>query len=174
VTRKQTTPIALVILIAVQVVCAAFFVADLVADWREAQLYPAAEFRLHLPIEAVATLALLAAVALELHFLRGLMRRNAELERSLGIARGAVAEVIDAHFSAWGLSPAERDVALFLVKGLNTAEIAEVRGSAEGTIKAHLAAIYRKSGTRSRSDMLSVLIDSLVAGEKGPFASVVD
>jgi hypothetical protein len=100
VTRTARTPVALLILIAVQVVCAAFFVADLAADWREARLSPAEEFRLHLPIEAVATLALLGAVALELHLLRVLMRRNADLERSLDIARGAVTDVIDAHFTA--------------------------------------------------------------------------
>jgi DNA-binding NarL/FixJ family response regulator len=157
-------------LIAVQIVCAAFFVADLVADYHEAVVSPAGEFRLHFPIEAVATLALLAAVVFETRYLLALLRRKADLERSLAVASGAVHNVIEAHFDVWGLSPAERDVAMFLVKGLNTAEIAEMRGSAEGTIKAHLNAIYRKSGTRSRAEMLSVLIDSLMAGEKGPFA----
>ena len=157
-------------LIAVQIVCAAFFMADLVADFREAAVSPSGEFRFHLPIEAVATLALLAAVVFETRYVVRLLRRKDDLERSLAVARGAVHDVIEAHFEAWGLSPSERDVAMFLVKGLNTAEIAEMRASAEGTIKAHLNAIYRKSGTRSRADMLSVLIDSLMAGEKGPFA----
>jgi DNA-binding CsgD family transcriptional regulator len=69
-----------------------------------------------------------------------------------------------------GLSPSEGDVAMFLVKGLDTAEIAGKQGRAEGTIKAHPNGIYRKSGTRSRAEMLSILIDSLMAGEKGPFA----
>jgi DNA-binding NarL/FixJ family response regulator len=164
VTTDAKTPIALLVLIAVQVFCAAFFIVDLVADYREAMQAPSGEFQLHLPIEAVATLALLAAVAVETAYLRRLLRRKADLERSLDMARGAVNDVIEAQFDIWGLSPSERDVAMFLVKGLNTTEIAEMRGSAEGTVKAHLNAIYRKSGTRSRSDMLSVLIDSLMAG----------
>lgn len=168
--QDRKTPVALMALIAVQILCAAFFVVDLVADYREAVVSPAGEFRLHLPIEAIATLALLAAVVFETRYLLGLLRRKADLEQSLAVARGAVHDVIEAHFEVWGLSPSERDVAMFLVKGLNTSEIAEVRGSAEGTIKAHLNAIYRKSGTRSRSEMLSVLIDSMMAGEKGPFA----
>ncbi|MGI1662612.1 helix-turn-helix transcriptional regulator [Palleronia sp. KMU-117] len=163
-TPDAKTPIALVVLIAVQIFCAAFFVVDLFADYREAQLAPSDEFQLHLPIEAIATLALLGAAAVETTYLRRLLRRKADLERSLEMARGAVTDVIESHFDVWGLSPSERDVAMFLVKGLNTTEIAEMRGSAEGTVKAHLNAIYRKSGTRSRSDMLSVLIDSLMAG----------
>ena len=157
-------------LIAVQFVCAAFFITDLAADYHEAVLSTDGEFGFHLPIEAVATFAILAAVAFETWYLWQLVRRKADLERSLAVARGAVHDVIEAHFEAWGFSPSERDVAMFLVKGLNTAEIAEMRGSAEGTIKAHLNAIYRKSGTRSRAEMLSVLIDSLMAGDKGPFA----
>lgn len=169
-TRNVKTPIVLLILIAVQVFCAAFFMADLFADYRAALQGPPGEFRFHLPIEAVASFGLLAAVAFETGYLVRLLRRKADLERSLDIARGAVHDVIEAHFENWGLSPSERDVATFLVKGLNTAEIATMRGSAEGTIKAHLNAIYRKSGTRSRAEMLSVLIDSLMAGEKGPFA----
>jgi len=168
--KDRKTPVALMALIAVQILCAAFFAADLVADYREATMSSEGGVPVHLPIEAVAALALLAAVVFETRYLLGLLRRKADLERSLAIARGAVHDVIEAHFEAWGLSPSERDVAMFLVKGLNTAEIAEMRGSAEGTIKAHLNGIYRKSGTRSRAEMLSVLIDSLMAGEKGPFA----
>jgi DNA-binding CsgD family transcriptional regulator len=169
-TQDAKTPLALMALIAVQIVCAAFFMADLVADYREAALSPAGEASFHLPIEAVATFSLLAAVAFETRYVIGLLRRKADLERSVAVASGVVHDVIEAHFEVWGLSPSERDVAMFLVKGLNTAEIAEMRGSAEGTIKAHLNGIYRKSGTRSRAEMLSVLIDSLMAGEKGPFA----
>ena len=41
------------------------------------------------------------------------------------------------------LSPAERDVALFQIKGLSVAEIAALRGTSEGTVKAQAAAIVR-------------------------------
>ena len=42
------------------------------------------------------------------------------------------------------------------------AKIADLCGSAEGTIKSHLNAIYRKSGTSGRGDLLSVIIDGLI------------
>ena len=40
------------------------------------------------------------------------------------------------------LTPAEADVALFAIKGLNTADIAGLRQTSEGTVKAQTNAIY--------------------------------
>ncbi|SIS77644.1 regulatory protein, luxR family [Roseivivax lentus] len=155
-------PAGLALLMAVQLVCAAFFIGDVVADFRA---NPAlGSWPYHLGIEAVATLSLLGAIVIEARFLMSLLRRKAHLEQNLKIAHAAVHEVIDAHFESWKLSPAENDVATFLVKGLDIAEIARVRDCAEGTVKAHLNAIYRKSGTRNRGELLSVLIDSLLDG----------
>lgn len=156
-------PLGFLILMATQCFCAASFVVDVIEDYEA--LGPMATSAPHLSIEAVATLSLIAAIAVEAHYLRRLLRRKADLEHSLAMARSAVSDAIEAHFDAWKLSPSERDVATFLVKGLSTAEIAALRGRAEGTIKAHLNAIYRKSGVRNRAEMLSLLIDSLMGGD---------
>jgi DNA-binding NarL/FixJ family response regulator len=153
-------PIGLIALIAVQVICVIFFITDVVEDYRAAA--PGSGLSLHLNIEAVATLSLLAAIVVEVRYLLALLRRKAQLEQAVEIASAAVHEVIDAHFEDWSLSPSERDVATFLVKGLDIAEIARVRGCAEGTVKAHLNAIYRKSGSRNRGELLSLLIDGLL------------
>ena len=98
------------------------------------------------------------------HFL-GLLQRKAQLERSVAQASAAVQDVIEAFLDAWSLTAAERDVAGLLIKGLTIAEIAGIRGSAEGTIKAHLNAIYRKSGTRNRADLLSLIIEHLLESQ---------
>lgn len=37
-----------------------------------------------------------------------------------------------------------------------------MRGSAEGTVKAQLNAIYRKSGTANRAALMSLLIDTMM------------
>ena len=153
-------PIGLVTLIAVQLFIVVFFLTDVAADFRQSA--PGAGLSAHLYIEAVAALSLLAAIAVEVRYLLALLRRKARLEQSLKIAGAAVHDVIEAHFETWKLSPAETDVAGFLVKGLEISEIAEMRGSADGTIKAHLNAIYRKSGTHNRGELLSVLIDSFL------------
>ncbi len=154
-------PAGLFALMALQFVCVVFFLGDVAADYRASAAH---SFELHLSVEIVATFSLLAAIVVEGKILLGLVRRKAHLEGRLRVASAAVYDVIEAHFQHWKLSPAETDVATFLVKGLEIAQIAELRGSAEGTVKAHLNAIYRKSGTHSRGELLSVLIDGLLGG----------
>jgi DNA-binding CsgD family transcriptional regulator len=156
-------PLGLALLIAIQFVCVIFYVGDVLADYREQP--PGSGFTVHLGFETFATLCLLAAIVVETRYLLLLLRRKAHLEQNLKLASAEVYDVIAAHFESWKLSPAETDVATFLVKGLEISQIAEVRGCAEGTVKAHLNAIYRKSGTRNRGELLSVLIDSLLGGE---------
>ena len=60
------------------------------------------------------------------------------------------------------LTPAERDVAMFSIKGLSTAEIASLRKTSEGTVKAQTNAIYRKAGVAGRSQLLSLFVDDLM------------
>jgi len=164
---RDTTTTVLIVLMAVQLACAVFFVSDAARDYmNEGGL---ARLDRHLAVEIVATAALLAAIVVEGRFLHGLIRRKARLEQGLANASAEVHAVIEAQFGEWRLSPAERDIAMFLVKGLGTQEIADMRASAEGTVKAHFAAIFRKAGVHSRAELLSVLIDRLLGGrlEKG-------
>ena len=75
------------------------------------------------------------------------------------------------------LEEAERDVALFSIKGLSTAAIAEMRQVSEGTVKAQTNAIYRKAGVSGRPQLLSLFIEDLMddglraRGEDQPTAS---
>jgi len=57
------------------------------------------------------------------------------------------------------LTPRERDVADRLGGGASNKEIAHALGVAEGTVKAHLTAIFRKLGTRSRLETAIVVTD---------------
>lgn len=153
-----TAPIPIIVLIAIQSFCALFFLMDVITDWGEVGGKPTS----HLLVEGMAVGTLTLAILFELRMIIELMQRKARLEKSLKDASRAVFEVIYDHFDLWALSPAERDVAGFLVKGFSTGEIASLRGNKEGTIKAHLNAIYRKSGTRNRAELMSVLIDRLI------------
>lgn len=155
---KISFPLGLALLILVQSACVLFFIADVIEDFRATP----GDGSLHLGIEAVAALCLLAGIVFEVRYLFDLLRRKSLLERNLKLASAAIHEVIQAHFEAWKLSASETDVATFLVKGLSISEIAEMRGCAEGTVKAHLNAIYRKSDTRNRGELLSLLIDSMM------------
>lgn len=90
------------------------------------------------------------------------IRRQRAAEESLRLASGAFMDVLEERFSDWGLTPAERDVALFSIKGLSTSDIAGLRTTSEGTVKAQTNAIYRKAGVSGRPQLLSLFIEELM------------
>jgi DNA-binding CsgD family transcriptional regulator len=156
---RRGRPLALIILIAVQLLCAAVFVSDSISDFiADGDVIVG----WHMVIEYTATLSLLVAIVVESQLLMQLLRREAHLERGMSIAAGALNDLIEEYFRTWGLTPSEQDVARFLIKGCEIAEIARLRGSAEGTVKAHLNAIYRKSGVSGRAALVSMLIEDLM------------
>jgi soluble lytic murein transglycosylase-like protein/DNA-binding CsgD family transcriptional regulator len=97
-------------------------------------------------------------------YLRHLFRRQAHAERAVSVASGALHEVIEDYFEQWGPTPAEADIASFAVKGFSISEIASLRGSAEGTVKTHLNAIYRKSGLAGRGQLVGLWVEDLLSG----------
>jgi DNA-binding NarL/FixJ family response regulator len=139
-----------------QLGCGAVFLNDLISEWR-AQ-------RLHAEVELIAVVALAIGATLFLREALHLSRRNARVERELHVASGAFQTVIEQHFDDWGLTPAERDVALLSIKGVSIAEIARMRDTREGTIKAQSTAIYRKVGVSSRAELVSVMVEELISG----------
>ena len=66
-----------------------------------------------------------------------------------------LAELVSAPF-------VDSDAEIVVAAGMTIPEIAALRGSAEGTIKSHLNAVYRKSGTQGRGDLLAVILDDLI------------
>lgn len=146
-----------VFLIVVQAICAVIFLSDAIGE----TLHESHSVW-HLTLEILACLVLLVAVLISARNLIDLIRRKASLERSLANASMAVQHVIESKFSDWSFSRSERDVASLIVKGLSTAEIARLRGTAEGTVKAQLNSIYRKADARSRSDLMSQILDAMI------------
>ena len=59
-------------------------------------------------------------------------------------------------------------MALFAIKGMSTQEIASLRATSEGTVKAQTNAIYRKAGVTGRPQLLSLFIDDLMDDEALP------
>ncbi len=114
--------------------------------------------------EIAAALGLVLGLGLGALALRASLDRAREAEERLRTARTAFQDLLEGRFAEWGLTPAERDVALFAIKGMSTAEIAALRGTSEGTVKAQAAAIYRKAGVSGRSQLLSLFIEDLVGG----------
>jgi DNA-binding CsgD family transcriptional regulator len=77
-------------------------------------------------------------------------------------------EAIDVQFSRWNLTDAEREVALLLLKGLSTKEIAAVRASSERTVREQARSIYSKGGLTGRSALSAFFLEDLLAPIERP------
>jgi len=87
-------------------------------------------------------------------------REAGDLLAGLGVA-------IDAQFERWQLSPAEREVALLLLKGLSHKEIATVRHVGEATVRQQAQGVYRKSGLSNRNDLAAFFLEDLLLPSRG-------
>jgi len=155
----------------IQAVCAFFFVSDILASVLGVETAPIS-WEMRELMEIGASVGLVLGVVVGGLMLRRALRdrthalrdRN-EAEERLRRASGAFMDLLHERFAEWGLTPSERDVALFAIKGLSTAEIAGLRTTSEGTVKAQTNAIYRKAGVSGRPQLLSLFIEDLVDGQ---------
>jgi DNA-binding CsgD family transcriptional regulator len=150
-------------------------VIDLVTDWNTGQSL------LHMLLE-LAAFVVIGAVTVAM--LRRRERRIGRLSRDLVRSRGeaerwrreaqqvlrGLGAAIDEQFERWGLTPAEREVALLLLKGLSLREVAEVRGTSERTAREQARAVYRKGELSGRSELSAFFLEDLLlpAGATGP------
>ena len=148
------------VLLAFQILCTLILLVDVTMEVRQAGWRLLSD--LHLMPELFAVLGLGVSTGFVALVLRRMRARQARLEQGLSVAAGALAGLIESYFTTWGLTAAEQDVATFTIKGYAIAEIATLRGSAEGTIKTHLNAIYRKAGVSGRAQLTSLLIEDLM------------
>jgi len=155
-------------------VLAAIPALDLAVDLREGASVS------HLITEALAALAAFAGAAwvgLGLRRDRNLaLVRLASTEQEAGQWRAEAArwradaesaargfgDAIDAEFERWGLSAAEREVALLLLKGLSHKEVAAARGTTERTARQQATTVYQKSGLAGRAELASYFLDALI------------
>jgi DNA-binding CsgD family transcriptional regulator len=162
--RVLAWPGALFIMISVSVV------VDLAADVERGMS------TLHLGTEAFALLLALGgivATACQLrraylancHLLHDLEGTRADLTRwrmdAEDLLRGLGA-AIDRHFAEWGLSSAEREVALLILKGLSYKDVASARNTSERTVRHQAVAIYRKAGVAGRAEMAAFFLEDLL------------
>jgi DNA-binding CsgD family transcriptional regulator len=161
--RGLPVTITLLLVVGVQAVCTLFFVWDIVAGVMGLRREPM-DWQIRELMEMGAAVGLVLGVVLGALLLARTILRNREVEGRLRQVSRAFAELLEERFAQWGLTRSERDVAWFTIKGLSIAEIARLRGTSEGTVKAHSNAIYRKAGVNGRTQLLSVFIDDLMEG----------
>ncbi len=101
---------------------------------------------------------------------RSLEERKAERDAWRKSAEGALAglgQAIDRQFAAWGLTPTEAEVALFLLKGLGHKQIAGMTGRSERTIRQHAVAVYHKAGVGGRAELAAYFLQDLMLPNGG-------
>lgn len=99
------------------------------------------------------------ALATELEATRAEAARWREEARDLLEGLGSA---LDRQFERWSLSPAEKEVALLLLKGLSHKEIASVRSITEATARQQGRAVYKKAGLSGRNDLSAFFLEDLL------------
>jgi DNA-binding CsgD family transcriptional regulator len=153
-----------VVLLILQAACAFVFVADILLSVIGFFPVPLAwSTREMMEIGALIglLLGLVSAGVLVRKAFGELHRAEARIER----ASATFTDVLNARFREWGLTSAERDVALFAIKGMSMQQIADLRETSEGTVKSQTAAIYRKAGVTGRPQLLSLFIEDLMGAD---------
>jgi len=138
----------------------------------------------HLTVEILGMLVGLVGLAAMWRLLRASLRRNRDLEVALDGTRtdlrkwrGEAQELlrglgaaIDHQFERWGLSPAEREVGLLLLKGLSLKEAAAARRTSERTVRQQALAVYRKAGLSGRAELAAFFLQDLLLPRGGAAA----
>jgi DNA-binding CsgD family transcriptional regulator len=148
---------------------------DLVLDRPERLLSFHVIYEVALVVGAAVTAAWLwkgwqGADRVNLELRRSLDQRKAERDAWRASAERALAgfgAAIGAQFEAWGLTPAEREVALQLLKGRSHKEIAAATGRSERTVRQHAATAYEKAGLGGRAELAAFFLEGLMLPADG-------
>lgn len=153
--------VVFVAILLVQAACTGIFLWDLLGTVFGLRSTPMSWQAREL-MEIGAAVGLLLGLVMGAVLLQRAHRRSNRAEAQLRVASGAFMDLLDERFGDWSLTPAERDVALFAMKGMSLQEIAALRETSEGTVKAQTNAIYRKAGVSGRPQLLSLFIEDLM------------
>ncbi len=144
----------------VQVSCATFFLLDVSSSYTGMSIF--VSWRVREALEIGASIGLILGAFLGVRAVLKARAHSDRAELAIRTASGAFNEVVEEHFLNWLLTPAEKEVAWLSIKGFSTAEIAKIRKTSEGTVKAQGNGIYRKADVSGRTQLLSNLVEDLL------------
>jgi DNA-binding CsgD family transcriptional regulator len=94
--------------------------------------------------------------------LRATEQEAARWRGEAGDLIAGLSAAIDDQLARWELSPAEREIALLLLKGLSHKEIAQIRSVGETTVRQQARSLYRKAGLSGRNDLAAFFLEDLL------------
>ena len=130
-------------------------------------------------VSILLTIGAAVGVALLLQRLHAQHEEQMALIRDLEIARtegggwrskvqshlAGLKDAMDQQFQAWGMTAAEREVGLLILKGLSHKEIAALRATSDATVRQQAQAIYRKAGLPGKTAFSAYFLDDLFVPE---------
>ncbi|MBR2655059.1 MAG: helix-turn-helix transcriptional regulator [Loktanella sp.] len=155
---RKFTLLRISVLATIQLLCAVFFVGELLTDILGLRHW-ALGWAAREMLQVGASIGLVLGAVASITLLWQTRQRINTVEQQVRVASGSFIDVLQEQFHLWGLSPAEREVALFAVRGYSNAEIAEALGKGEATVKTQLNAVFRKADLSGRSALVSHFID---------------
>lgn len=149
----------------VMLICMGFFAydatMDVVGHLTKSEAYSLKQ-KIHLLFEVLAGVGLGYGAFVTWRY-NQLLQQTTDMQRQkIVLLKGSLQELIERRFEEWRLTNAEREVTLFLIKGFSTVDIADIRKTAEGTVKTQISSIFRKIGVRSRAELMSVFMDEFL------------
>lgn len=145
-------------------------ISDLLSDSREGVNWP--HLAVELLVASSAAIGFFILIRSTLYTKQSLARsedqlRKKEAETQLWRSESqkwmeGLGAAIDSQFIRWGLTEAEKEVALLLLKGLSLKEISTVRATSEKTVRTHASAIYSKSELAGRSELAAYFLEDLL------------
>jgi len=123
-----------------------------------------------LVVATAVACALLAFRMQSQHEERVNLIRDLEMARAEGDAwrREAHAHIaglgiaIERQFERWGLTAAEREIGLLMLKGFSHKEIGAFRGTTDATVRHQAKSIYQKAGVESRTAFCAFFLEDLL------------
>lgn len=82
-------------------------------------------------------------------------------KQSAQAALAGFSSALDAQFTRWTLTPAEREVAMLLLQGLGHKQIAARTGRSERTVRQHAVSVYQKSGLGGRAELAAFFLEGI-------------
>lgn len=142
-----------------------FFAQDVIVDLREhiseGRGYVLGDLS-HLIFEIIAVVVLGFGMILLSVYITELKTKNARQRETLHSLRNDFDSHVHAQFEQWSLTPSESDIALLLMRGLASKDIAELRNCTVGTVKVHSHNVFRKAGVTSRVELMSLFLDEFM------------
>ncbi len=150
--------------------CTVFLVGDPLLDLQ------GGESLLHILVETSMASLIMLGVLVIVWDMRQERKRRRRLEADLLDAHSDVARwrqeaqellaglgtAIDRQFQRWGLTPAERDVGILLLKGLSHKEVADIRKTSERTVRQQARELYRKADVGGRAELSAWFLEDLL------------